>query len=133
MGEDLPTQEAVLGGEVAFDVGEAQHAAGFGVGQQQRGQAAHRVACQVETADAGVVEHSPGGRDQERDRDAGQVCAPGLTAAGGVVGQERAARERGLAGDVEVVLLGGPEAMLVPDIGGGCGRAGHGCLVCKVW
>jgi len=44
MGEDLPAQEAVLGGEVAFDVGEAQDTAWFGVRQQQRGQAAHRVA-----------------------------------------------------------------------------------------
>ncbi len=38
MGEDLPAQEAVFGGKVALDVGEAQDAAEALVCQQQRGQ-----------------------------------------------------------------------------------------------
>ena len=70
MREDLPAQEAVFGGEVAFDVGEAQDTVWFLVRQHQRGQAAHRMPDQVETPDVCVVQESLRVLDQERDRDA---------------------------------------------------------------
>src|SRR5215472_1582271 len=68
MGEDLPAQEAVFGGDVALDVGEAQDPAWILVGQQQRGQAAHGMPDQVETPDSGSLQHSLGGLYQERYR-----------------------------------------------------------------
>src|SRR3974377_1807441 len=105
MGEDLPAQEAIFRGEVAFDVSKAQDAERFLVRQQQRGQAAHRVSDQVETPDARLVQHGLRGLDQERDRYPLRVFTDGLAASWCVVGQERAARERVLACDVEVVLL----------------------------
>ena len=154
-------QEAVFGGEVAFDVGEAQDTVWFLVCQHQRGQAAHRMPDQVETPDACVVQESLRGLDQERDRDAWQVLTEGLAASRCVVGEERVPRERALACDVEVVLLCRAEAvqendggqvavpagrgdrqahaantqvhLLVADIGGCLCRVGHGCLVCRMW
>lgn len=118
MREDLPAQEAVFGGEVAFDVGKAQHPVRFLVRQQQRGQAAHRVSDQVKTPDARVIQHGQCRLDQERDRDAPQILAVGLAAFWCVVGEERAPGEGGLAGDVKVVLLRRAEAMQAgrPDV-----------------
>jgi len=52
MRENLPAQEAVFGGEVAFDVGEAQDTIGFLVAPASGGQAAHRMPDQVEPPDA---------------------------------------------------------------------------------
>jgi hypothetical protein len=160
-GEDLPAQEAVFGGEVAFDIGEAQDTVWFLVRQQQRGQAAHRMPDQMETPDACVVQESLRRFDQERDRDARQILTEGLAASRCVVGEERAPGERALACDVEVVLLRRAEAvqeddggqvavpagcgdrqahvantqvhLLVPDIGGCWCCVRHGCLACRVW
>jgi hypothetical protein len=63
-------QEAVFGGEVALDAGEAQHALGFLVREEQRGQAAHRMPDQVAAPDADVPQRGLRRPDQERDRTA---------------------------------------------------------------
>ncbi len=113
--DDLPAEEAVFRRDVAFDVGEAQHAVRPSAGEHQRGEPAHGVADQVERPPAEVIEHGLGGLDQEGDRDPREVRAGGLAAARRVVGDERAAIEGRVAHDVGVVFLGRAEAVQEQD------------------
>jgi hypothetical protein len=91
MEEDLPAKEAVLRRDVSFDIDEAGHAVGFLVCQHERGQPAHGMPHQVEAVNPLLSEGSQGSIDQEGNRDLFEVTAPGLAAAGGVVGEERLA------------------------------------------
>ena len=71
--DDLAGQEAVLGCEVALDVGEAPDPGGVGVGQQQPGQSANGVPHEVQAPDLFGVQDTTGGSDEERPVDRGQV------------------------------------------------------------
>jgi hypothetical protein len=115
--EDLPAQEAVLGGDVALDVDEAQDAARVPVCQQQRGQATHGAPDQVEPLDPGQSQDRLGCVDEERDGDLRQVVARGVAASWRVVGEERTAGEPALVREVDVVLLARAEAVQEDDGG----------------
>ena len=104
--DDLPAQEAVLWGDVAFDVDEAGDLLGVLVGQQQAGQSAHGVPDEVVPGVADVGDHRFGDLDQKRHGDGLEVRAGRGAAAGGVVGQDGPVTEVGVPGDVGVVLLG---------------------------
>jgi hypothetical protein len=113
--DDLPGQETVLGCDVAFDVDEADDPFRLLVGEQQRGEATHRVPDDVEPVDAHRGEHGRRGGDQERDRDGRQVCTRRLAAARRVVGDKWPSGQRRVEGGVGVVLLGAAEAVQEHD------------------
>lgn len=113
--DDLAREEAVFGGDVAFDVGEGEDAGWLGGGEEEGGEAAHGVAGQVKRRDGEVREHGLRGVDEEGDGNGGKVGAVRGAAAGGVVGQEGAAGEGGVVDEVDVVFFGGAEAMEEED------------------
>ncbi len=91
MGDDLAAEGAVLGGDVALDLGEARDPARVAVRQEQRGQAADRVADDVEPVDLPGLEDLLGDGDQKGDGDGAEVRA-GATS---VPARPRAARTAG--------------------------------------
>ena len=109
--EDLAGEEAVLGREIALDVDETADALGPPAGEQEGGQATHRMAEQVERVEVEVVTHGFGNVDEERDRQRVGVGDGRSPEPGCVDEHELAIGEVVTERQVGVVLLGAPEAV----------------------
>lgn len=112
---DLPAEETVLRRDIAFDVDEAQDPARVRMGQHQRRQPAHRVADEVEAADAVGLQHRFSSRHEEGNGELRQITTVRLAAARRIPGQERTAVEGRVMHDVSVVFLSGTKPVQEDD------------------
>ena len=122
--EDLATEEAVLGREVAFDVDEADNAGGVVVGEEKGSESAHGVAYEVELVDVEVRQDGLGGGDQEGDVGGGEVVALCVAASWRVEGQIAVFLEGWMHSNVGEVFFAGAEAVEEENWGFGGGGGG---------
>ena len=124
--DNLPTEKAILRGQVALNAHKATHTIRIFLSQQQRTQPAHGVTDEVESSNSETVEDSLGSADEEGDGDTREIGTKGLATSGGIVSDDGPALTGRMQGEeVMGVLVGRTEAMRADD-GGDMGKYSRG-------